>query len=483
MKKFYLRSMSLLLAVILLVVCGCSCGKRETSSDASAVIIGSQIEEYEDVTNSNGDGASSRTDNNQKGGNIVSGNSGGSGGGSGGVPASNADEFLKKMPQNLRGTTLTYFYWWDPYTQMEGDTIKAFTKKTGIKVKTEVGSYSTFTTELAAKIAAGNSPDIVRLLSNALYQVKALQPVTNSGYDFSDDIWWKKLMKDYTFNGKTYAVNIRPKDTAILDTTLVYYNKRALRAAGLEDPYNLWKKSPEKWTWAKLWSMCEEFLAANGNKPDYYGVTFQYTNAYVRMFGAANYDYNSKTGKWENGLTNPEFAKRWSEYISLSQKRFTTIEHNGDAYQRAKILFNISGPFAARKKDQTQATLKERKEMGTVPLPTDTPYQLLYEYTAFGIPQGAKNIAAVPYYLRYVLDKSSYDLNEVYYDAQARDAVDFTMTFADDKYFFGENDIATLTYSLINGSPDQVNSTVASYVGMVDGICEGVNGQLGYLSD
>lgn len=492
MKKSIVKVISAILSLAMTVSILCSCGdkpKTDNTSDWQE----EEVVEYEEIVESDGNSVSSGNSpdkNNSSAGSNSSdktNNSSSSKNNSGSnqnsnVDASSADGFLASMPKKLKGTTIKYFYWWDPKTQMEKDAIAAFEKKTGITVKPEVGSYKTFQTELAAKIAAGNSPDIVRLLSNAMYQVKCLQPITNSGYDFSDDIWWKKLMKDYTYNGKTYAVNIRPKDAAILDTYMIYYNKRALRAADMQDPYQLWKKNPKSWTWSKLWSMCDEFVKANNNKSGYYGISFQYNNAYVRMFGCANYDYNSKTGKWENYMSSPELAKRWSELISYNTKGLSAINHDSTSFQRAKILFDGAGPFACRNGDQTHQILKDRGELGVVPIPTDSPYQLLYEYTAFGIPQGAKNAQAVPYYLRYVLDKNNYDLDKIYYDAQAKDVVEYTLSFADNKYFFGENEIYDLRQALVNGTADQVKSTLASYKGVIQETVDSCNEQIKYLS-
>lgn len=479
-KSKIIRLISFTAASALLLTTACSCKKKsETTSsldDYSQVTVGG----WEDVGGEGGTTSAVTSDGTQassQGGTTGTASSGTK------IDTSSKEAFINSMPSNLKGTTLKYFYWWDPYTQMDKEAIESFTKKTGIKVEADVASYSTYTTELASKIAAGNSPDICRLLSNAMYQVKSLQPITNSGYDFSDSIWWKTLMEDYTYNGKCYAVNIRPKDAAILDTYVFYYNKRALRAAELEDPYTIWKKDPSKWTWKKFWSMCEEFVKANGNKSGYYGVSFQYNNAYVRMFGCANYDYNSKTGKWENYLDSAELATRWSELIDYNTKGLSAVNHDATSFQRAKILFDGAGPFAARKKDQTHQTLKDRGELGIVPLPTDTPYQLLYEYTAFGIPQGAKNAAAVPYYLRWVLDKSSYNMDNVYYSEEAKAVMDYTLSFADEKYFFGENELYDLRTALVGGTSAQVKSTLSKYYGLVQDTVDSSNEQIKYLSN
>ncbi len=475
MLKITAKRMLALCSSVVILLSATACGKTKTESGATSdYIVGSEIVEIVEETTSASKGESS-----DQGTASDKGTS--QGGQSVAIDTSSKEGFLNSMPESLRGTTLTYFYWWDPYTQMEKEAIEEFTKITGIKVKADVCTHSNAMTELAARIAAGNSPDIVRLLSNAMYQIKSLQPITNSGYDFKDDIWWKTLMEDYTYNGKCYAVNIRPKDAAVLDTYMIYYNKRALRAADMEDPYTLWKNG--KWTWSKFWSMCEEFLLANNNKTGYYGASFEYNNAYVRMFGCANYDYNSETGKWENYMDNPELAKRWGELLTYNSKGLSSVNHDATSFQRAKILFDVSGPFAARAKDQTHQTLKDRDELGVVPLPTDTPYQLLYEYTAFGIPQGAKNKEAVPYYLRYVLDKSSYDLDEVYYSKEAREVAEYTLSFADNKYFFGENELYELRQELVNGTADQVKATLAKYKGVIQQYADSSNEQINHLSE
>ena len=85
-------------------------------------------------------------------------------------------------------------------------------------------------------------------------------------------------MKDYTFNGKCYAVNLN--DSAISDVSVIYYNKKALQDAEMEDPYQIWKKNPKAWTWEKFWSMCEQFVNANKNKSGYSGATFEYGDSY-----------------------------------------------------------------------------------------------------------------------------------------------------------------------------------------------------------
>lgn len=390
------------------------------------------------------------------------------------------DEFMAQMPEDLKGTTLTYMYWWDPYNQMEKEAIESFTAATGIKVKADVASYSEFNTELNARITAGNAPDLIRILGNSsLGLIPPLQPITNSGYDFNDTAWDAQLMKDYTFNGKPYAANL--KNSAILDVAVMYYNKKALQAADMEDPYTIWKKTPDKWTWDKFWSMCDEFVKANGNRPEYYGATFEYYTAYVRAMGGCLFGYDSDKGVYVNHMQDQGLVASWTKTLEAVDKKWLIQDHSVADFDRGRILFMWSGPYSARTRDDRQKALKEKKQLGVVALPTDSKNQTLYEYTAFGIPQGAKNAAAVPYYLRYVLDQQSYNMDEVYFSKEAQDVI--TSAIAGGNFFYGHAENYDLKVALYNGGPSQVKSTLNAYVGPIQEIIDYDNQRIPFLSN
>ena len=395
------------------------------------------------------------------------------------VQSVSSKDFIKSMPSKLRGTTIKYFYWWDPTKQMEADAIAAFTKETGIKVQPVVGNYSSFQTELAAKISAGDSPDIVRLLSNAMYQVSSLQPITNSGYDFKDPVWNQQLMKDYTYNGKIYATNLRNDTTAILDPWLLYYNTKTIRTYDLEDPYTIWSKDPSKWTWKKLWELVDTFMTEGGNREDMGGVTL--LNAYNRVFGGFYYKYDSAAGKWVNTLTAKATVDSWVDRVEKWAKRWLTETPGYAGLERGKLLFLGHGPYACRVNDTNFETMKKAGTLGVVPLPSDSPNYPLYEYTAFGIPQGAKNAAAVPYYLRYVLDRSNYDSSRVYESDKMRKVVEYAVGRTN--HVFDENEVYELRTALLGGTPDQVKATLDSWNGVIQEKVDQENEKITYMSN
>lgn len=82
----------------------------------------------------------------------------------------------------------------------------------------EQGAYEEFYTMLNAKVLSGKSPDVIRLLSNGINCVKSLQPLEHCNYTFDTAIWSEQTMKDYTFNGKAYAANL--KNTVFLTVRL-----------------------------------------------------------------------------------------------------------------------------------------------------------------------------------------------------------------------------------------------------------------------
>lgn len=376
------------------------------------------------------------------------------------------DKVIAKMPASLRGTTIKYMYWHDAKTQMEKEAIESFEKATGIKVETIVASYNDFLSELNIRIAAGNAPDLIRNMGNNQYMLRNLQPITNSGYNFNDGEWDTWIMNQYTFNGKCYAVNL--KDSAILDVMLMTYNKKALRAADMDndDPYKLWKSNPSKWTWEKFWSLCDEFVKANGSKSEYYGAIFAYYETYVRAMGGGNFYYDPSKGKYINISTKQATVDAWKKTLEAYDKHWLATEYESASFERNRVLFNAFGPFAVRKNDASLKNLKDSGDLGVVPLPTDSANTLLYEMTSFSIPVGSKNAAAVPYYLRWVLDKNSYNWNNIFCSSEARTVVD-SLTKATN-FYYGHGEIAELRGALIGGGSAQVNSILNSYSGTID---------------
>ena len=210
-------------------------------------------------------------------------------------------------------------------------------------------------------------------------------------------------------------------------------------------------------------------------------MAWQYQNAMLRYRGATYYDYDSTKGQWVNNIKSDTLVKAWQDVRNKYDKRQAVHTYDSSAFSRGYILFAWGGPFAARKKDTTYQTLKDQNNLGAVPMPTDGK-QVLYEYTAFGIPQGAKNKEAVPYYLRWVLDKSSYNnMKDVYVNDQFKTAVEAGVARYDD-YMWGENSLYQVESKLLAGTAAQVKAALDSQYGYVQGVVNDLNEQIKYLN-
>lgn len=154
-----------------------------------------------------------------------------------------------------KGKEITYYFYND--SQAELDVTKAqladFEKLTGAKVKLDVIPYTSLDTQLQARIAAGNAPDVARLNNPGLYQKSAL--------DLD------------TYFGRKY------KDEFVTGTTLQVTDPTTKRLIGV--PYDLsmngpiinvdqFKKAgvdvPTKWTWNELIAAAKKVQKAAGTE-------------------------------------------------------------------------------------------------------------------------------------------------------------------------------------------------------------------------
>ncbi len=415
MKKRFTRATGFLAACMLAATLFTGCGR--TPDPAGSDLLDSSGTSVDETSGTNPPESVSDSSTGSEGPANTTPQGGGHVGGATTAPPAESmtsltkDQVMKNMPSNLKGTTITYFTWYDAGAAMEGSAIKDFEQLTGCTVKNNVGSYDNFATELTALVASGQSPDLVRCKENGINSVKALQPLDNLNFSFNDTAWDHQTMADYTFNGKVYATNLM--DTAFYDATVCFYNYNLLvKQCGLEDPYSLWKEG--KWTWDAFWKMCEEFVEECDGA---YGACFEPLNLLSQCSGMSMIAYDGT--KYLSNMNNQLLVSTWYTTLDKINKGLLTKDTwqinpfvNGDS-----LFFcaSITGGFST---SEYYAKLKAKSYLRAVPLPSGAAggkdYQMLGEYSAWGIPKGASNPEAVPYLLRYMLDMSSYNTTGMY---------------------------------------------------------------------
>lgn len=374
------------------------------------------------------------------------------------------DEVMNSMPADLKGSTIKYMVWYDVDAETEGPIINSFRNMYGINVEVEMASYDDFRTELAGRIAAGNSPDVIRLLKPSAAEMKMLQPLDVTGFNFNDKAWDKQTMSDYSLGGKTYATNLR--NTVYFDAHVIFYNKQILADYGLDDPYELWKAN--NWTWDKFWSMCQQFVAGGGK----FGAGLN-PRVLCNVEGVDYLDYVD--GHYVNSITDPARSQTLTNKLTetlekINNKSMYQHENQFAAFERGECAFFQGSLTRGFSKRSYHAQFKEVGELMAVPLPTSEGsknYTIMGEYSAWGIPQGAKNAKAVPYFLRYMLDLDNYETSTLYSDPSMLECYDYLVE-SKDRY---ASQIKVQLTKIDNGADEYIifNDLVAGGVDQVTG--------------
>ena len=387
------------------------------------------------------------------------------------------EEVKAKIPSKLRGTKIVFYNWneKDSVSQAK-EVIEKFTNETGIEVEWIVAHYDDYATNLAAKIAAGNSPDIVRLNNMDPRIIPYLMPLTDTGYDFTDQAWNHDLMYHYQVSGKPYG--------AILDNSpffmpkVTYYNRSLIKKYGLEDPYDIWKRG--EWTWDKAMELSEAFLDKAGDQ--YYGFTGDLV--YADSLGKFMAAYDPTQNKYVSGMSDTKFAEA-NQWVNKYIKQGVMSAHDTaiDDFNNGESLFFTDSLIGARGAHYYYVHLKKTKNLGTVPVPSvsgQSEYYLSFtENEAYGISNASKNAEAVPYFLRYYLDSKNYNMDKFYYDAQSKEVADWCQTQKNFLNVGFDNSIRQELYgesawnihhAIRAAEPAQVKSVIDSYVPVIENV-------------
>ena len=389
----------------------------------------------------------------------------GSGTGDAGMKAEDAfdtDAFIASMPAELKGTTVKFLNWYKIDDRAaEKANVEAFEAATGINVEViDVEYGKAYNDKLAGLVATGDAPDVMRMYSPQMAWMKSLQPIVNTGYDFSDKSWNSAVKELYSVNGIQYAANLSYTPFVLFNT--VVYHTDTMEEFGFEDPWELYKKG--EWTWDKMNEMSAEWVKQG---PDYYGWA---THAFDALPKVAGKDFVSYDGKqWQMNLYEPELLSYWTKTLEGREARLyvqgtnTTFENT-----KHKALFGSTDSTGLEASSVYNQKLKKRGVFGVTLLPkhADAEYYLpVGELVAWGVPIGAKNPKAVPYFISWYANLAKYDIDTFYYDEHSKEvfleAVSLPnrfMTMSSNIFAFDANPFVWHLFN--NGASSQVTTFI-----------------------
>lgn len=397
------------------------------------------------------------------------------------------DEIKSKLPADASGKTIEVLTW-NELSDVTGapEVVKNFTKETGINVEwTVVSSMAEYFTKITARVAANDSPDVVRLSGANLGVLQVLQPLQNFEFDFTNSDWDSRIMDVYTFNGKTYATNMR--NTLLQQPRCLIYNKNLISKYALDDPYALWKNN--QWTWAKFEEICDIYLEEAGD-----GVTPWTSYRWADASDAYGSALIKREGdKFVSNVTDANLIKGWQTMTTMVQKKYTNnIRFDRNNFENGKVLFFTESPIGVRRTHYYFQKLKATGSVAIVPLPTvegGTDEAIWSEVEAYGIPEGAPCGELSPYFLRYYLDADNYDKATFFADPTILDVYESLMSA--EKIFINYDteiiteDIGitgiTLNAKLVNVKPAQIQATIDEQANLVKSAVDNANGMISKL--
>jgi len=176
-----------------------------------------------------------------------------------GLPAAHADTVgLQPTAAQLtawKGKEITYYFYND--SQAELDTTKtqiaAFEKLTGAKVKLDVIPYTSLDTQLQARLAAGNAPDVARLNNPGLYIKDSLDLEQYFGRKYAAE-FLKGSTLQVTDSVSKKLIGV-PYDLSMNGPII---NVDQFKKAGVA--------VPTSWNWAELIAAAKKVRIANGTE-------------------------------------------------------------------------------------------------------------------------------------------------------------------------------------------------------------------------
>jgi ABC-type glycerol-3-phosphate transport system substrate-binding protein len=204
----------------------------------------------------------------------------------------------------------------------------------------------------------------------------------------------------------------------------MFYNKALIDKYNYEDPYKLWKA--KKWNWDKFIEMCED---AKDDGMAFGAVGEGHSNSYIQSYGVTNLYYDGK--KIASNWNSSNWLKVHQIIGDLYWKDTLLGRGREVVFDAGEVVFYVGTTVHARNKNSYFGDLKANKTLYFVPIPEHKElgkyYQGYGEIEAYGIPKGAKNPEAVPYFLRYFLDGANYALDSYFGNKQNLEVYNWCM--------------------------------------------------------
>ncbi len=448
MKAKVLKLASLFLAIAMMACLFAACGgDKKDSGDSDETEIWYQCPDCEYLTQekfevcpecgadnpaaddpadgNDGDEPADGNDTSSKlsGGNKPGPSGGGSGSGGGKGNYTFAADPYSDIPASVKGSTVDVLLWRDAQ-KVDTALVKAFEKKTGIKVNliTTANNSAAYATKLASLISAGNAPDVVNLgaANFPAWAITSLEPIDPEMFRLDDKFWNKNVMDQYKINGNYYGVSTAGSWYCDDTSYVTYYYPEKLKGMGVTQmPYDLYKAG--KWNTDAVANLARK-VHEKGNT--YYGISIQtntISNPYMLAAGADFVKYNGK--EYTSNLSNATVLKYQQMLAQWYQDGLVTGWDSTGLANGTVGLFDAIA-YGLYVDARWFTTLSDPGVLDAVPVAGNaTPANA----KLWGVGKGANNVEAAVYFIRFFIDPESFNYTDEFKSMKA--------TFEDDQMY------------------------------------------------
>lgn len=171
------------------------------------------------------------------------------------------------------------------------------------------------------------------LMKGLMYDLKTLPE-----FDFTEEKWNQTVVELMSIGNGIWGMNPENEPRGG-----VFFNKRMLKEAGIDEsePYDLQKDG--KWTWSKFEEYCKKLTVdADGDgKTDQYALA-SFSKYYLPMCAANNnatFVSRDKDGNYQNATGTKEFLEAMNWGMSLMDKGYIMPKPDGAAWDWYKAAF------------------------------------------------------------------------------------------------------------------------------------------------
>ena len=275
----------------------------------------------------------------------------------------------------------------------EKSTALTLFEQKGGSIKFDRTSNADRFSKLASAIAANESPDIFKYewLAFPSGVVKGMYQPIDSLVDFDSDLWKssKETADQFMLAGEHYVAPL-----GYVASAMMLYNKAAIEADSLDDPYELYMNG--EWNWDNWHKVMTDYVTNATGDSERYGINGFFRTHIVQQTGKTLVKYNQADNTFESNLLDPDIEKAQTLLYDMMKENLILGGWIGSAEEcfNQGALFYGMGEWAYT----GAAGPKEEDDWGLVPMPqyTDNPQKITTsDMSAYMWVQGSKKADAV----------------------------------------------------------------------------------------